>query len=207
MMANGYIHPVADGEITDLRAFAIRCARAMMPLVLMRDAPMSEEPPDEFTADTAHYEERLVEAQERLDKLAAATDSERRAIFAAEQLAEEVSRAKYDGEAEVEYQRVSDMLQLVVAWDGGPDGLKKFMLEQLTDALRENNPETYAPYAPKVPTYDEWLEREWKRAIESVGRAYSDIAREKAMTVSRNIWLKQLHASLPPNVNTSREVA
>lgn len=47
-MPTGYTEAVQSGEVTEFRDFALRCARAMGALIMMRDDPMDAPIPDEF---------------------------------------------------------------------------------------------------------------------------------------------------------------
>ncbi len=53
-MATGYTEYVADGTITDLRAFALLCVRHTGILGFMRDMPLDAPIPDIIEADFSH---------------------------------------------------------------------------------------------------------------------------------------------------------
>lgn len=193
MMATGYVHLVADGEITTVREFALKCSYAMMPMVALRDDDHRKEPPRELPLDLTYYEERLVEAQTRLDSLAMMTDAEREATVEAE-YQEELKRAReYDAQADIEYDRVKAMRAKVEAWEGGPEGLKAFMLSQIQTSLGR----TDAPYRAVDHVTRRDPDDAWRRAVKDVGEMHGNIEREKALHKSRNAWLAQLWTSLP----------
>jgi hypothetical protein len=194
MMANGYIHPVADGEVTEVRDFVLRCARGMGALVLMRDEPMDAQPPRQFEPDLSHYGPALERAQARLDQLSNANSDVSRAMYEAEKAKHESQQAEWEATESAELERVRTMRTKVAALDGLPEGLQAFMLEQLDRALRDNAPIAYT--RQPFPDYDTWFDREWRRAVESVGRAHADIEAEKARVASRNVWLTQLWSAL-----------
>jgi hypothetical protein len=194
MMATGYVHPVADGEITDLRTFALRCSRGMMALVTMRDAPNDTPIPRQLEPDLEHYEERLAEVQTRLDRLAMETEAEREARVEAEYQEALKSAEEYDAESALERERVITMRAKVEAWQGAPEDLKEFMLSQIDSSL--GSPKA-APYRAVDYVTKRDPDEDWRNAVEAVGRAYANIEREKALTKSRNVWLDQLWASLP----------
>ena len=193
MMATGYVSPVADGEITDLRSFALQCSRAMTALIHLRDEPAST-PPRQIPLDLVYYEERLTEAQERLNRLAMETEVERDQRTKAEYLKAMKAAEQYDAISAVQYDRVMAMRSKVEAWTGAPEGLKEFMLEQIKVSIGRTD---IAPYkaADHVMRHDP--DQDWKRAVEEVGRAHADIEREKALNIARNAWLTQLWAGLP----------
>ncbi len=192
MMANGYIHPVADGEITELRDFLLKNSYAMMALVTMRDADQSKDPPRKLEPDFSYYADRLKEKQDYLDKLATMTDAEREAVLDAEYNEAMANAKKFDAQSVIEIQRVVDMRDKVAAWEGGPDGYKAFLLKQLDDAIEHND----ADYSATKYVKRQSFEDAWRKAIEDVGKCHGEIAAETARTVSRNRWLSDLWASV-----------
>lgn len=194
-MHTGYTYMVADGTVSDLRTFALRCARGMGACVMMRDDPMDKEPPKQFEPDLSYYNKRLEETQKRLDELAVMTPEQRHEAAEAAWQARLDSEAKYQTEDDTEHQRIVAMHEKVLAWEGAPEGLKEFMLEQLGMSMdRYEGPRK--SLLPEKPTTEEWYREEFKRAGEAVGRAAEQIAMEKARTAGRNAWLAQLWASL-----------
>jgi hypothetical protein len=192
MMATGYVHPVANGEITDLKTFALACSRSMMALGTMRDDPNDAPIPRQLEPNLTYYEERLKEAQERLDKLAMETEAEREARVEAEYQKKLKDAEAYDAQATIERDRVVAMRAKVEAWRGAPDGLKEFMLSQIDMSLgRATEPYRAADYISKRDR-----DEDWRNAVEDVGRAHANIEREKALVKGRNAWLDQLWTSL-----------
>ena len=190
MMATGYVHPVADGEITTLKDFALSCSRAMMALVTLRDEPNGTPIPRELTPNLTYYEERLREAQARLDQLATETEAQRNERVEAEYQEALKSAREYDAKEAVERDRVVTMRAKVEAWQGAPEGLKEFMLSQIDTSIGKSQ-YRHADYVTRRDP-----DEDWRRAVEAVGRAHADIEREHALTKSRNAWLAQLWASL-----------
>lgn len=194
-MHTGYVHPVADGTISDLRTFALRCARAMGACIMMRDEPMDKEPPKQFEPHLDYHTERLEAAEKRLAELSTMTPEQREEAAEADWRRRVESQRKYDEEDDTEYARIKAMHEGVSAWKGAPEGLREFMLEQLGMSL-ERGAKHYDLLGKKLSTR-EWYDDAFKRAVEDVGRAHENIARERALTDSRNAWLAQLWASLP----------
>lgn len=202
MMATGYVHPVADGEITTLKQFALKCSYAMTALVTLRDNDHRKDPPRELPLDLTYYEERLAEAQKRLNDLAMMTDANRNALIEAEYEKALADAAEYDAKTDIEVGRVKAMREQVRGAEGLPEGLRKFMLDQLNLSLEgADNPD---PYRAVQYVRRRDVDAEWRAAVETVGRAHADIEREKALHKSRSAWLAQLWAAvdaLPPEEN------
>jgi hypothetical protein len=192
MMATGYIHPVADGEITDLKTFALRCSYAMMALVTLRDDDHRKDPPRELPLDLTCYEEKLVEAQKRLDDIAMMTDAQRDAMVEEEYQRDLAGAREFDAEEAVERERVKAMRAKVEAWQDAPEGLKTFMLGQFERTLADDSD----PYSAVSYVRRRDIDAEWRKAVEAVGQAHADIDREKALHKSRSAWLAQLWAAV-----------
>ena len=64
-MPTGYTHPVQEGKITELRDFALNCARAFGACVTMRDDPSDTPIPGKFEPSDYHIK-ALKEAKEDL---------------------------------------------------------------------------------------------------------------------------------------------
>ena len=208
-MPTGYTAPVESGEITDLRPFVLRCARAFGALVMFRDHPVDsgvdwdhveEQIRKDAEATIKWNRERLQEAERRRDRLDTMTDDEIHAeirkdrdravqywIEQERQKAEE--NAKYDA-----------MLAKVLQWEPPtPDhtNLKKFMVDQLTDSKRSHYP------APDPHLYDitpdEWRKKE-RDDIERDLEHYERRLKEHMGVVEERIqWIKALLDSLPDN--------
>lgn len=190
MMTTDYVHPVADGDITTLRQFALRCSYAMMALVTLRDEDHTKDPPRRLEPNFVYYDEQLKEAQARLDQLARETSAEREARVEAEYQERLASAREFDAKDKIEVDRVRAMLTKVEAWDGGPEGLKDFMLQQLRNSISDSGYRA-VDYVKRLDP-----DVEWRNAVDAVGRAHANIEREKALTASRNQWLDQLWAAL-----------
>lgn len=68
-MPTGYTAPVVDGEVTELKEFVWRCARAFGALVYLRDDPLTNERPKSVTGghDSEKYHvENLDKDQSKL---------------------------------------------------------------------------------------------------------------------------------------------
>lgn len=193
-MPSAYTAPVADGTITDLRTFALRCARGMGACVTMRDVPLETPPPDRF-------EPRGYEA-DRLAKL----EAERAALLALtpEQAQADKAKAAYDLDREQARERhaatkanYEAMIAKVEAWEGAPEGVKEFALEQLREGLRFDCGGDFTFWRhPPAPGGAEWRDGKLAELAEEIVRATRARLEEEERTRHRNEWIAQLHASL-----------
>jgi len=195
-MPTGYTADVADGTVTDLTPFVMRLARGMGALVMMRDDPWDATVPEKFEPST-YNAEMLAKARTERDGLRAMTPAECDAAAQAEAAEHDASKTKARADHEKRRSRYQSMIDKVEAWDGAPEGIKEFGLQQLQEGMEFDCREPF----------NYWSERpsengaEWKAAkLEKVER---DImyhakaqAEEEARTEGRNAWLAQLRKSL-----------
>ncbi len=194
-MPTGYTHRVQSGETTSLREFALTCARGMGALIMMRDEPLDAPVPERFEPDTKYYSDRLAEAEAKLAQLQAMSSAEREAAAAAHKSAAEARNAKRVAENDQQRRRYEDMIAKVQAWQGAPEGLKEFMLEQLVYSMKFDVSDE--PYQEKILSAAEWYAAEVRNATNAIANATQNIAGEITRTEGRNAWLAKLHASLP----------
>lgn len=194
-MPTGYTAAVADGKITTLREFALQCARGMGACIMMRDAPMDAPIPQRFEPQP-YYHERLVEARQNLSRLTRLTPDEAHAEAERERREAEARNAKRVADKTEELNRYNAMLAQVVAWQGAPEGLKEFMLEQLHSGRRFDC--TGEAYQEPVPLADgeAWRAAREAALTQEIERLEEEWRKELDRTEGRNAWLAQLHASL-----------
>ncbi len=194
MFANGYVHSIINGETSDLRSFALRCARGMGALIMMRDEPLDTPVPDAF-APSDWNAKKLAEARIALAEIAALTPEEAEERAASDFNTAMEEHIKYAAKEAEDYRRVSAMKASVEDWTTQAEGIKAFMLESL-DAALKNGP--YAPEPPERKTGPVWRADAMAKASRDI--AYHAIENEKeiARTASRNEWLRLFKASLPP---------
>lgn len=194
-MATGYTHAVKDGEVTDFRTFALRCARGMGALITMRDDPMNAPIPEEFKP-AGHYAGWARAAREEKANLEALDDAGRRAAY--ETAVQERRQAKEDslklaGDTRDRYEA---MLAQARAWTPpSPEHaeFKAFMESQLVDSIQHD----CTPYmAPDHPPFEQW----WPELLASLDddiASYAEAdAAERERTDGRNRWVRQLRESL-----------
>ncbi|WP_341209841.1 hypothetical protein [uncultured Sphingomonas sp.] len=194
-MPTGYTAAIVDGTVADLRSFALQCARGMGATITMRDDPWDKPIPERFEPST-YYRDRLEEAQ--ADLLALRTmapaqwQEEADAAYAADAkarddyLASKVeSRARYDA-----------MIAQVEQWQGAPEGLKPFMLDQLRSGRDFDCSGTSYWKEVEHLSGEEWKMQREEELMRSSARAAEEWQKEQDRTAGRNAWIAQLRASL-----------
>jgi len=137
-MPTGYTHAVQEGKITELKPFALQCARAMGALVMMRDDSYDTPIPDKFEPSTDYHDEKLKEAQADIVMLAGLSpeDCQNKAD---EEHSEAVERwKKRKAERLEQFKRYTAMIEKVRSWNPPQQlvSLKDFMLEQLNESVK-----------------------------------------------------------------------
>ena len=194
-MPTGYTEAVVNGTIEDFPAFAMRCARAIGHLAVMRDEPLDAPIPHEFEP-TSYHLDKIAEAEAELSKLDAMTaeeiDAAAKASFEKNRAAIVARNERYDAEDA----RLKAMLAKVLAWaPPTPDHehLKSFMVEQLHTSLnfQISKVDLNEPIPPAT-----WLAdriSDLKRDIDYHTRAHAE---EVERCRRRNEWVRQLRESL-----------
>lgn len=203
-MPTGYTWNVANGEVTDLRTFALQCARGMGALVHMRDDPSGAPIPMRVEADTKYHDEALAEAEARLAELMAMTPAEREAAAGAAYKSELSAYQTRKQEREEQARRYQDMKTKVKNWDGAPEGLKTFMLEQLQQSIAHDCDDSYDE-RPAQPEPQQWYQDQIRCAVRDLEYHGKERAAEIARAAERNAWLAQLWAGLPPEEKGTAE--
>jgi hypothetical protein len=201
-MPTGYTAPVEDGEITDLKTFALQCARAFGVAVEQRDEPM-ENPirPLNFEDDgtVQYYSGVLQKSIDELRHLNSLNVKDRETEFQT-YFAESEQRAM---DAKIEYVnkvgRYSDMMDKVKCWDVSKynsellTNLKKFMIDQLNIGM----PSDYSEYCkPKYKTAAEYVAGRMADANRSIERALESIQERKERIQKQNDALALLQKAL-----------
>lgn len=194
-MPTGYTSDVQTGKLTDFKTFALRCARAFGACIEQRDAPMDEPPKPREVSE--YHDNETRKARRELERLSGMTtvDIEKEAAAENEEsrAANERSRARSAAERE----RYETMLSAVTRWRPPTkehEGLKRFMIEQLTDSIRFDCGDTYV--APELPP-DEWHRKAIESAQRSLAYHESEAEKERVRVAESNAWIEALYRSLP----------
>jgi hypothetical protein len=196
-MPTGYTADVVSGKVTDLKTFAKQLARGMGALVMMRDAPDDAPIPDRFEP-SPYYAESLATAQAKVDRLTAMTNDEAQAEADAEFDRRAAARDAAKARRDEQRQRYDDMIAKVEAWEGAPEGIKEFGLQQLRQGREFDCPEPFK-YWLKVEQQDGavWRAEALKEATRNLDYARESNEKELERVAARNEWLAQLRRSLP----------
>ena len=196
-MPTGYTHGVQNGSITEFSDFAIRCARAMGALIMMRDEPTGAPIPDKFELNTEYHDKGLKAVKAQLQELDDLTDAEAnsRARATHKKNVEEFHRRA--AARETERIRYKTMLEKVEGWVAPTTdhyGLKKFMIEQLTESIDWDCSTDYQhPEALTGKELVKQLRETYKTAIDTHTNGRNE---EIERIGARQLWIDQLRESL-----------
>lgn len=193
-MPTGYTNDVAEGKITELKPFILRLARGMGALYSMRDDPWDAPIPDKFEP-TPYYKNKIVELQAELDHLDSMSVED-----AAAKQDEEIEAAKIYGDSyianiEEKETRYRDMILKVQAWEGAPEGIKEFAIDQLYDSLKCDCG-TYRPSLPEKLDPVVWMANKIADVVKDLNYAKRNWQEELDRVEARSKWVKQLKESL-----------
>lgn len=195
MMGSGYTFPVIKGEITTFEAFAMACARAFGPCITMRDDPSDAVIPDQFKPNS-YYAHRLEDACERERDLLALTATQKTSA-AASAYADALKQWEDSRDEHLlALDRCTSMLDAARSWQPPSEdhqGLKSFMIEQLTSAIDGNS---YEAPRPKLQDPDEWFACEMRNAIRDIAYCTEELAKEINRAKLRTEWVRDLRKSL-----------
>ncbi len=195
-MPTGYTACVVDGSVTDLRTFALKSARGMGALIMMRDEPHDAPIPEKFEPQTKYHDDKLVAARARMTELEAMDEPARIAANAAYNAAVEQDNQKAIAENTEQRNRYNSMIAQVVQWQGAPEGLKEFMLEQLRSGRDFDCSDDPTKYMPQPLSVNGWYREEFRKAARDIEYHEGERAKEIGRTAERNAWLTKLHAAL-----------
>lgn len=195
-MPTGYTADVADGTITDLPTFAMKLARGMGALIMMRDEPSNAPIPDEFKPST-YNADKLAEAQAERERITAMSDEECQAAADAAVADYDKERAEAEANHAVRRQRYISMLDKVTAWEGAPEGIKDFAISQLGESMHFDCREPFRFYQDR-PSNDgkQWRKAALEKALKDIAYHAKAQSEENERTENRNAWLRQLRKSL-----------
>lgn len=202
-MPNGYTAPVMDGSITDLDGYVLTCARAFMPLILLRDSDQSLDATKRFLHEDAYLEgdyaqKQLDRARATIAELTAMSDDEVLAAATAE--AESVMEANQQSVAEAETvcRRYEAMLAKVEEWDPPTiehEPLKTFMEEQLRHSMLQDARAFERPVPSVGP---EWRDKQLASLHSTVAHYEEQVRVQAERNEKRKQWVEDLLASLEP---------
>lgn len=195
-MPTGYTADLNDGKQVTFEEFTMKCARAFGALIEMRDDPLDTPIPGEFRPNDYHQKaietakKRLVEVERWSNKRA-----EREAVKAFN--AEFRSVQQY-AEKNVQTGRAyTGMLKKVGGWmppTKDHEGLKKFMVEQLTESIEFDC--LHTPTMPKRLNGKQYRAQLIKSARRDIAYHTKKHKAEVKRAVDRSEWVRSLRHSL-----------
>jgi len=196
-MPTGYTAQIGEGETFE--EFILACARNFGACITMRDAPNSEEIPEEFKP-TDYHAKRIKEAEKELNKLKKTTPKQAEK-GADEEYKEEMQSheesIRRHGELEGKYRA---MLASVMAWNPPtPDhkGLKDFMESQIIESIKwDCNTDYEEEHAPKRKTGKKWLDEGIKSCLHDLSYHTKEHQKEVERCASRTSWVRELRNSI-----------
>jgi hypothetical protein len=191
-MPTGYTADVGEGKITTLRDFALRCARGMGACISMRDDPWDKQIPEKFEPYLEYSVPRLEEAKALLAELDTMSLEEAGIRAEIEFNGRLASYTKYRSERDLENERYRTMLDAVESWRTEAEGIKEFMIQQLSISISD-----YQSEPPIKLTGEEWLRETRLGALHDIAYHEKQIAEEIHRTEMRNLWLAALRRSFP----------
>lgn len=195
-MPSGYTAPVAEGKITDINQFVTRCARAFGALISMRDDPLDAPLPERIEPISDYHVKALERAKERLSSLSrmSKSDIERECRLEYERAME--TWREWVEESNLKRRRYQDMRAKVLAWEPpspNHEGLKQFMLEQLSESERYD---CHDYQQPEQQNPDDWYSKALSDARNDIAYHTQKQQEEEERTRERNEWLQTLRRSL-----------
>lgn len=195
-MPTGYTADVGDGKVTDFNTFALRCARAMGALIMMRDDDMDAPIPEEFKPSD-YNAKALVQA--RADLVAAEAMSLVEAEAAAEAEHSEALKSWRESRERTKatLARYQAMRAKVFDWQPPTADhveFRKFMVDQLDESIRFDCNDYGKPKMAVPP--EAWRDARIEKAKRDIAYHEEAHAKELERTKSRNEWVRALRESL-----------
>lgn len=200
-MPTGYTYILEKQPDVSFRDFALRCARAMGALIMLRDEPMDAPLPDDVGGSLDYELTRIAKAKERAAEVASWDAKEWRRQYAEFKASRERDYAKAREDAARWAKACRRMIDEVNRWKAPTEhheGLRNFMLQQLEETLRFDGTPLDAEHY-EVPPFAEWKAAEVARAKAEPHRAEQAYDEAKMRADDRNEWVRALKASLAPD--------
>lgn len=199
-MPTGLTYEIYEGKPVSFERFLWRCARMMMPLIIMREDDLDKLPPEEFCSQDEYYAARLGERRGELAQIEAMSEFECLNEAAKEYESRAASVVELNASSAAKRARYETMLAKVLSWSPPTDDhrhLKEFMVRQLKDSMEVDCHLSELP----VPPID-WRQERLEYLRRDIANLERYIAEENQRTAYRNAWLKTLRASVPyPTAN------
>jgi len=193
-MPTGYTSIIEEGEVK-FENFVMRCARAMMSLISLRDLPLDAPIPKEIKPNE-YYEKQIFDANSELQTIVAMSD-----IQIQKMIDDEYEERTKVYQEHLEKQkmltiRYDDMLRRVESWEpptNDHEDLKKFMIQQINDSKPS---EKYGMSKPTKLSVKEWRSNKRESLIEDI-KYYGDKYKKEVTNCEWSTrWIQDLRDSL-----------
>jgi len=201
-MPTGYTAAVADGTITTLEDFVLRCARAFGALTQLRDEPFNKPIPERLEPSPYHAKQ-IEAARDELRQLLSLSPEEIATAAVDDYQARVLEYEKSVADFAAERARYEAMIDKVKAYNCPHTELRDFMLQQLREGFRFDCPVDRdawcsPPGEPGTPAG--WLNRAIAKVAADLTYHSEKYAEEIERTETANAWLSELRASLRAGV-------
>lgn len=194
-MATGYTYIIEEDPDLTLRAFTLRCARAIVRYSShQRDEGVDALPRPPVLSN--YHREEAHRNEARLLELRGMTGKGLAAIFEAECVRHEREAQASTLQCKERSTRYQAMREKVEAWSPPTDAhecLKKFMLEQIEES--DPNPEPYIYDLRGTSTPDQWLAAHIQICQENIGYHREKQAEEEEHYARAVKWFEELYAA------------
>lgn len=204
-MPTGYTADVQSGKITELKDYALLCARAMGATIMIRDDPLDAEIP-EFEP-SPFYRDYLANTRNELAEFESMSVEDRKSLHDREHAERVATANKYIAEKDDHRKRYEAMLAKAKQYappTAEHQGLADFMVSQLEESIRFDCDGDYIWEQEKVKQpFEQWERERLESLRERIERYASEWEQEQSRTESRNRWIRQLRESLEADATVS----
>lgn len=194
-MPTGYTAGVADGTVTEFKDYALMCARNFGACIMLRDEPLSSVIP-EFQPSSWN-EGQLEATRKEYEKWCEMIMEERLALYHREIEEKKKRNAAYRQEVAEKKERYSAMLEKAKKFNPPTAEHReyaKFIVEQLEESIQFDC-SGWCHEDESLP-FDEWERKRSESLVERIGYHAKKWEEEKAMTESRNNWIRRLREAI-----------
>jgi hypothetical protein len=195
-MPTGYTADIKDG--ISFEQFAMNCAKAFGACISMRDLPSDAPIPEEFEPASYHVNQ-LAAARLELALYESMTEADASVKCMFEYDTTEANRKQRLQENRNTLESYQGMLDQVRMWSVPSEeheGLKEFMLQQITDSIKFDDSTKYLSEPTPIQSVTDWLEAKKAKALKDIEYHKEKNAEELKRTAERNLWVRQLRESL-----------
>lgn len=192
-MPTGYTAGIESGEITDLKQFALVCARAFGYLIELRDEPLNKPLPEKL-GHSNYYTQQIESDKKTIEELEGLSANDWQIRYYSMIEKQTNLHKKYLAELRDNKSKYESIKSQVLDWTPPTDehnGLKDFMLEQIEMCVSD-----YEPPPPVFKDIDTWKAETILSATKSLERSKKRFFEEEEKTKNKNDWLHALRLSL-----------